>query len=429
MSLDTEIRAIIHDRGLEGPGCAISVLKEGKPFQTIFEGAADIAARKAIDADTQFYMASIAKQFTALAVAQLVIARKIDLDANIQTYIPEMPRYGAPVTVAMLLHHTAGIRDMLTLGAYAGYRQSSDVTREEALRLVYAQPDTVFPPGSQHRYSNSGYLLLSEIVARASGISFADYMKAHIFAPLGMSRTSILTGSRTNDTNAAHGYARDGAGFHLADTHPFYGGAGGAIVTLRDLAKYDHDIQIGHKIWTSAVSKIMLKPGELADGTLASSRGVVYAAGLGLNGPWIQHGGAGEGFKNMLAWLPAGRLSVHVLCNNGANDPAKIAARIVDALTAYPTLRATMPPIAGRYSTANLPVTYTLTPNGDATLAVEIKPFKEGPGRQRTVVLSRGPDGAFTGDGIRILADEDGAGFSLGDIRSRAGLLHFRRLP
>lgn len=428
--LGNDLRSAIPDAGrLDGPGCAIDILKGGKSTQIVVAGAADIASRRLIDVDTQFYMASIAKQFTALAIAQLVVAGKISLNDDIRKFLPEMPRYQAPVTVYMLLHHTGGIRDMLTLGAYAGYGDSSDVSRAEALRLVYAQTDTVFPPGSQHRYSNSGYLLLSEIVARASGVTFADYMTAHIFSPLGMARTRVLTGARADDVNAAHGYARAGSGFRLADTHPYYGGAGGAIFTLNDLVKYDHDIQVGHRLWTPAIEKIMLDPGKLADGSPAVSRGVVYASGLGLNGPWVQHGGAGEGFKNMVAWLPGGRLSVHVLCNNGAVDPAKIAEHVVDALGGYPPLRTSIRPADGLYDSADLPVTYQLKQDGEAKLIVEIAPRQGDFGRKRTVVLTKDSDDAFTGEGLRIALDGDRAGFMLGEIRSRAGLIHFRRQP
>ena len=221
-----------------------------------------------------------------------MVAEKIGLDADIRKYLPEMPQYRAPITVAMLLHHTSGIRDMLELGVYAGYETAGSVSRAESLKLVMTQPDTNFVPGSQFRYSNSGYLLLSEIVERASGVPFAVYMKENVFAPMGMKRTMVLTGARTTEPNAAHGYIPDGSGFKLADTHPLYGGAGGAVSTINDLAKYDHDINVTHKVWTPAIAKIMLAPGTLTDGTAAANSGAVYAGGLSLNGPWIKIGRA-----------------------------------------------------------------------------------------------------------------------------------------
>lgn len=423
-----KIRAIIGaTKGLEGPGCAVGVLKNGKSVLMVADGAADIAAAKPLNADTQIYTASIAKQFTALAIAQLVVANKISLSDDIRILLPEMPVYAAPITIGMLLHHTSGIRDMLELGSYAGYKTSTSVSRASALRLIFAQPGTAFVPGTEHRYSNSGYLLLSEIVARASGMSFPDYMKKHVFAPMGMKRSFVLDGARTTDANAAHGYSPDGAGFKLADTHPLYGGAGGAVFTMNDLARYDYDIQVAHRVWTPAVTKIMLEPGKLASGAPAAREGVVYAGGLGLNGPWVQHGGAGEGYKNMVAWLPGGHLSIHVLCNNGAVVPSTVAERVVDALGGYPSLRPAPLSPAGRYSSADLPVFYTLTPSGDAGMTVTIDPRAEGLGQKRTVALTRGADGSFTGKGFRIVLDTDRRGFQLGSESGRVGLLRFRR--
>lgn len=427
--LTEKVRTFIgNTRGLEAPGCAVSVQQNGKIVLFVADGAADLAANKPINADTQFYMASVAKQFTALAVAQLVVAEKIGLDADIREYLPEMPQYLAPITVAMLLHHTSGIRDMLGLGVYAGYESAASASRAESLKLVMTQPQTNFVPGSQFRYSNSGYLLLSEIVERASGVPFAVYMKENVFAPMGMKRTMVLAGARTTQPNAAHGYIPDGSGFKLADTHPLYGGAGGAVSTINDLAKYDYDINVAHKIWTPAIAKIMLAPGTLTDGTATASSGAVYAGGLSLNGPWIQHGGAGEGFKNMVAWLPDGKLSIHILCNNGALSASTMAEKVIDTFAGYPSIRAIPPSIAGRYASAELPVQYVLEPKGEDRLTVTIEPQAGGLGRQRTIELTKAADGSFNTDMFKIVLDNDRRGFALGGELSRAGTLRFRRV-
>lgn len=426
--LADQVHAIIGNKqGLNAPGCAVSLLQQGKPILTIADGAADIATKRPLDADTQFYSASIAKQFTALAIAQLVVDGKIRLDDDIRTYLPDMPDYGHPITVGMLMHHTSGIRDMLELGNYAGYENSAAVSRSDALRLVYAQRGTIFPPGSEHRYSNSGYLLLSEIVAQVSGTSFADYMQRHVFAPLKMTRTAVLTGARTDDANAAHGYAPAATGYRLADTHPFYGGSGGMIFSLNDLASYDRDIQLVHKVWTPAVAKILLAPGTLTSGRPAMRGALTYAGGVTLNGDWTQHGGAGEGFENYVAWLPNGRLSVHVLCNDGAAKASAIAAQLVAALGDYPPLEPAQPAIAGRYVSPDAALTYRLTPHGDTKLTIDIEPADGAPGRRRTVELTKATDGSFTGKGFNLTLDADYQGFTLGGLRSRTGLLHFER--
>jgi len=424
-----KIRAIIgNGNRTDAPGCIASVLQDSKIKYLVAEGAADIAAKKPLDADTQVYTASVAKQFTVLAIAQLVVAGKVGLNDDIRKYLPEMPQYRVPVTVAMLIHHTSGIRDMLELGTYAGYEIATNVSRADSLKLVLSQTDTAFLPGTQYRYSNGGYLLLSEIVERVSGMKFADYMKTKIFAPMGMKRMTVLTGARSADANVAHGYVPDGNGFRMADTHPLYGGAGGAVFSINDLVKYDYDFNFGHKVWTPEIKRIMLEPGKLTDGRPANKPDSIYAGGVMLNGPWVQHGGSGEGFKNAVAWLPERRMAIHVLCNNGAAKPSDMADEIVDALGGLPTMREAELSLAGRYASPDLPVFYTLAPNGADKLTLTIEPTSGGPGAQRVIELTKAADGSFTGRSFKIVPDNDQRGFALGDDRRRAGVFRFRRV-
>jgi CubicO group peptidase (beta-lactamase class C family) len=424
-----KIRAIIgNGNRLDAPGCIASVLQDSKIKYLVAEGAADIATKKPLDADTQIYTASVAKQFTTLAIAQLVVAGKVGLNDDIRKYLPEMPQYRVPVTVAMLIHHTSGVRDMLELGTYAGYEIATNVSRADSLKLVLSQPDTAFLPGTQYRYSNGGYLLLSEIVERVSGMKFADYMKTNIFAPMGMKRMMVLSGARSADVNVAHGYVPEGNGFRLADTHPLYGGAGGAVFSINDLVKYDYDFNFGHKVWTPEVKKIMLEPGKLTDGRPANKPDSIYAGGVMLNGPWVQHGGSGEGFKNAIAWLPERKAAIHVLCNNGAAKPSDMADDIVDALGGLPSMREAELSLAGRYASPDLPVFYTLAPNGKDKLTVTISPKPGGPGAERVIELTKAADGSFTGRSFKIVPDNDERGFALGDDRRRAGVFRFRRV-
>src|SRR3546814_7939376 len=102
-----------------------------------------------------------------------------------------MPPSKVPVTVAMLMHHSAGIRDSLELLRLAGFPRASATDKDTALRLLLAQRDTNFTPGTQYSYSNGGYLLLAEIVERVSGMAFADYAQRHILKPLDRKSTRL----------------------------------------------------------------------------------------------------------------------------------------------------------------------------------------------------------------------------------------------
>lgn len=296
------IRAILAGAGGPiAPGCAAGVF-DRHGIRTFAAGYADLAAGRRIDADTQFYVASISKQFTALAAAQLVLRGAVRLDDDVHRWIPELPGYRGSVTVGMLLHHVSGIRDPLALMRLSGQVDIGAPTRADAIAMLVRQKDTDFVPGSRYEYSNGGYLLLSEVVQRASGESFPDYVSRHILMPIGMTRSLVFSGVRPTGLNLAHGYAPSDAGFVLRDSNPLYGGAGGLLTTISDFAKYHRDITVAHKVWTAPIAAMLERPGMLLDGSPATMTELraTYAGGLMLNPPWIEHGGDAERFQEHL---------------------------------------------------------------------------------------------------------------------------------
>jgi CubicO group peptidase (beta-lactamase class C family) len=156
--------------------------------------------------------ASITKQFTALAILQLRDAGRLSLSDPISKYVDSSPPQWAPVTIEHLLRHSSGIPDYeeaLELGseAYAAFMVS---TSNDKRILSEARAKALdFPPGTKFRYSNTGYMLLSQIIEKVSGRSYADYMESKIFRPAGMSRTNILRADGFAP-GAATGYTTSG---------------------------------------------------------------------------------------------------------------------------------------------------------------------------------------------------------------------------
>lgn len=175
--------------------------------------------RAPLDGDTLIYAASISKQFTALAAATLATQGKIDLDADIRTYLPELPHYEIPVTTRMLMHHTSGIRDSLTLLFLAGFTGLEGVTKARALDLLLRQKATNFTPGTDWNYSNGGYLLLAEIVERVSGKPFADYVGTAILKPLGMKSSFFMSDAAPTGKSRTDTGPKTGASL-IRDTYP-----------------------------------------------------------------------------------------------------------------------------------------------------------------------------------------------------------------
>lgn len=421
-----QIRNIVGSgNGNDFPGCAFGIYENGKTVLTGGMGGADVAVGRGIDADTQFYAASDSKQFTAMAIAQLVVAGKVGMDDDIRKYIPEFA-YEHPVTVAMLMHHTSGVPDFFSLirltraTEFAG--SVSTVSREEALKLVLGMKNGNFEPGTRFSYSNGGYLLLSEIVERVSKMPFHEYVARNIFEKLGMKRSFVLHGRFSSDPNVAHGYVvKDGKPF-LADTYPLFGGSGGIEFTVNDIAKYARDINVEHKLWTLEVTKILLEPGRFSDGTLVEGMpGMIYAGGVFLGDGWISHGGGAEGFANFLAWFPARKIGIAFLCNNGSvgiyKDITGKVQQIADALSGLPSLAKPYPGLPspdGRFASRDLPIFYDVK-QIDKTLTIDIVARDSGT-NGKGFTLSQQGDGSFQSqDGMHVTFDHARNTFELDD--------------
>ncbi len=422
------VRRIVSDpKGAAAPGCVVGAFKAGKTLFVTAAGSADIEKGTPLDGDTLIYAASVSKQFTSLAVATLATQGKIDLDADVRTYLPELPQYEVPVTARMMMHHTAGIRDSLTLLRLTGLAGSNEANKAKTLDVLFRQKGTNFTPGTDWTYSNGGYLLLAEIVERVSGKPFADYVNAAILKPLGM-KSSYFMNDAEPTGKLAHGYNPKDGGFVIRDTYPRFSGSGGLMVTINDLAKFDQDIEVGHKVWTPAVQAIMLKPGTFTNGKPAA-RGMgkqAYAGGLMVGQrrgqTFVEHGGGAEAFRNQYERLPERRLGVAVFCNRGDWNPVAKADEVIALIEGNILTAEAKPNLAGRYASAELQASYDLTLDGTKLTAAISSPYtKSG----EPLVFQRGSDGVFRSDEGSVTFDDDGKGFVLSTGRVTA--IHFDR--
>lgn len=425
-------RVIADPRGLDAPGCAIGAFRGGEPLFITAAGAGDIGSGTPLDGDTLFYAASLSKQFTALAAAILAESGRLDLDQDVRRYLPELPDYGAPVTARMLMNHTAGIRDSLDLIRLAGLGRAAEVDKNTALRLVLEQRGTNFIPGGDYTYSNGGYLLLAEVVERVAGMPFADYARQAILEPLGMTRSFFLNDRPPTGVNIAHGYVPTRTGFDVRDTYPRFSGSGGLMISINDLAKFEHDIEAGHRVWTPAITRVLTTPGVFRDGSPVRDgrNGLGYGGGLMIghrNGQFfVQHGGAAEAFKNAYARLPERRLAVAVLCNRSDWVAQDKADEIIEAVEGdiLTDRKVVEPVLEGRYGSEELQAIYALTPV-DGGLDAVISSGHDN-GAPRPLRFKRQDDGSYRSSGTQLVFDNDGDAFTLTTSRVRA--IRFRRL-
>lgn len=235
--IDTRMAELMAEQGI--PGGAVSVVADGEEVFSNGYGAADRESGAPVSPDTTFPTASVAKSFTAVAVLQLVEQGELDLDTDVNTYLPEdaqLPETpsGEPVTLHHLLTHTAGFEERQTGSA----TEDPDDALPLAEHVVANQPELVYPPGRFTAYSNYGIGLAGYILELETGQSVLDYAQEHIFDPLGMERTAFTQNPArfegvTRYMQDPGGGLSPGPDLGVND-YP----AGGAVTTTTDMSRF-----------------------------------------------------------------------------------------------------------------------------------------------------------------------------------------------
>ena len=313
----------------DSPGCSVGIIRDGELIFTRGYGSASLDYGVPLDESSVFYIASTSKQFTAAAIARLALDGRISLDDEIQEYVPEIPRYDAPVTIRHLLHHTSGLRDYLALMQMAGRDYEDYWDNASGIALVSRQRALNFDPGSEHLYSNTGYILLAEIVERVTGQSLQEYTRDVFFGPLEMSATTWGEDFAAVIPGRVVSYAERDDGSYRTWLKHFHGkGDGNLLTSVEDLAQWDGIFYETDGPWAE-LTATALEPGVLNDGTTLD-----YAFGLVHDEyrdvPIVAHGGGMLGFRTQFMRFPSERFSVICLCNLGSINPNDLSYRLAD---------------------------------------------------------------------------------------------------
>lgn len=317
------------------PGCAVGVSRDGEVIVRRAFGMADLEHGIANEPGTIFEAGSVAKQFAAAAVVLLAVDGELSLDDDVRLWIPELPDYGATVTVHQMLTHTAGLRDWGSVAAISGWgRSQRSHTHDHVLDIVSRQSALNYPPGESYSYSNTGYNLAAILVERISGMSFADFSRERLFEPLGLEDTQWRDDYRRLVPGRAAAYAPSENGFLIDRPIEFVHGNGGLLTTVTDLLTWNEHLRNG--TLGEDFMALMHRRAILNDGTE-----IHYAGGLQFgeqNGTRrISHTGATSGYRAYLGLFPDEGLSVALLCNVTSANPGGLGGRVAGVFLPPPT--------------------------------------------------------------------------------------------
>jgi CubicO group peptidase (beta-lactamase class C family) len=332
------------------PGLELGIYSRGRILLAKGYGLANVELNVPVKPETIMQSGSIGKQFVSAAIMMLVEEGKISLDDSITKYFPDAPDAWKPILIKNLLSHTSGLSEYLShdrRGPNGPFYLRLDFTEDELAKKIEALP-IEWAPGEDWDYRNTNYVLLGIVIHKITGMPYADFLSGHIFKPLGMTSTRLIS-DRDIIPNRAAGYQIDSNGElkNQAWVSPtFTSNADGMLYfNVLDLAKWDEALYGTKLLKQSSLDRIWtVYP--LNDGKL-NPRGYGFGWRIGTQNDHkrIEHGGAWQGFTCDISRYPDDSLTVVVLTNldEGHSTPgvmAHVVAGLVKPALTVPKLEA-----------------------------------------------------------------------------------------
>ncbi|MEO6447367.1 MAG: serine hydrolase domain-containing protein [Gemmatimonadaceae bacterium] len=327
-AIDSVVASFLKDG--RAAGMSIAVMKGSDTLALKGYGKADLELDVPTPARAVYEIGSVTKQFTAAAVLQLQDDGKLKLDDDITRYLPDYPTQGHRVTIRRLLDHTSGIKGYTEIPRF-GAIMSRKLPRDSLVAL-FKDEKFDFAPGEAEVYNNSAYFLAGLIIEKASGMSYADYVKQTFFDKVGMADSRYCSESAIIPRKA-HGYDMGPTGLqnkgYIVHTYPY--AAGSLCSTAGDLLAWNLTLH-GGKVLSPAAYQELITPGTLNDGTRLR-----YAKGLAVHTfrghRTIEHGGGINGYLSESAWFPDEDAVIVVLINSaGPVSPNDVTGALADAV-------------------------------------------------------------------------------------------------
>ena len=310
-TMDTFLAANLKDNA---PGLIVSVWQNDMNLYTAMKGLAKLD--EPITENTQFRLASVSKTFTAIAVLKLHEQGLVGLQDSILDYLPELDVSWQGITIHHLLSHRSGIPDIFNdLNAHDLI--SGDFTNQKIVKYFIDNPSLEFSAGSKEDYSNTGYILLAEIVSKVSGRAYADFMETEVFEPLNMNDTYILGDANGITPLTAMNFATTHKQF---GRHVYTYGSAAQVSSMNDMQRFVYAFMMGEIIQPETKS-LMLTSYSNGEETMFNGfgYGVIFYSEDGKT--TYGHNGGGDGSRTIYAINRSKNSFIVILGNGGDNLP------------------------------------------------------------------------------------------------------------
>ena len=307
------------------PGLSVGFIKSDFTWAKGF-GYSDLENDVPAKPESAYRLASITKTLTAISVLQLVEAGKIDLDAEVQAYVPYFPKKKWPVTVRLLLGHLGGISHYKNYDVEGRIKEHKNTS--EAL-AIFQDFDLVAEPGTKYSYSSYGYNLLGAVIEGASGESYGDYIGKNIFKPLGMANSRLddpvdLISNRVRGYRLINGTIKNS---EYVDVSSRFAG-GGTRSTVVDLLKYANGI-MDRKLLKEETLNLMFTSMANREGRFTG-----YGMGWGVR-PWrghfqVSHGGSQPETRTHILIFPTERFAIAIASNREGLNLMPYVSRLAE---------------------------------------------------------------------------------------------------
>lgn len=337
----------------DSPGAAVIILRSGEVVYEAFFGSANIKTKRRLGPRDSFRLASLTKQFTALAIVILAQKGELKYDDDVRRILPEFSAYPRKISIRHLLHHTSGLEDF-ELGFSANEKLDKDYPRSVERGRSEFEPrskDVVallalkmlqFTPGDEWEYSNSGYVVLAQIVEKVSGRSFSEFINAEIFSTLQMNRSGVYDNDLA-EPNRVVGYVKDGNEYRAFDYTPFdtIYGHDGIYSTGEDMVRWCRSFHRAEILKETRLSQ-SFRTGYLNTGAnIGYGFGWFVGKSLGLNRS--SHTGSWAGFRHFIVYYPKQRFTLLVLSNCAGFDDVSRSATASAIAHLYLSQNMTLP--------------------------------------------------------------------------------------